>query len=488
MAADPVVVVDAGTSGLRAVVVTADGTVRVAAREPWEMRTPPDAASFGREFHAASVLAALARVIEAASAGGPFAALAFTGQREGMAFVAEDGEAVYLAPNIDARAAAEGMEIDARLGDVVYAATGHLPSLLQAPAKLSWLRRHRPADAAAVRRALPLADWLATTTTGASMTSRSLAVENGLLDIRAGTPPEYLTDLAFDEALLPPTIADGSIAGTVRAGPLAGTPVVLAGADTQCALVGMAAIAAGDCGVPAGWSAPVQIVTATPVFDQKRRTWTGVHVGPAAFVLESNASETGRGWAWACAMLGRQPEDAARLAAQAPPGSDDVMAVLGARAMRASAMSAGTGALTVPLPLVMSDPSPAAVLRSVLEATAYAVRANLEQLEEITGAPIGRLALGGGMSRMPLFAQIVADAVDRPLEVATTPETSALGAAVLASVALGRHASLATAATAMAGGRTIVEPDAAASAVYEDCYGRWCAMADAFDRGAMEGE
>jgi autoinducer 2 (AI-2) kinase len=151
--------------------------------------------------------------------------------------------------------------------------------------------------------------------------------------------------------------------------------------------------------------------------------------------------------------------------------------------MRASKMNAGIGALMVPLPLVMSAPERGDVLRSVLESVAYAVRANAEQLEDVAGARIMRLALGGGMSRSPLFARILTDMIDRPVDVARAPETSALGAAAVASPALGLHDTIESAAEAMALPMRVIEPDAGASSVYEDCYGRWCEMADQLESG-----
>jgi sugar (pentulose or hexulose) kinase len=154
--------------------------------------------------------------------------------------------------------------------------------------------------------------------------------------------------------------------------------------------------------------------------------------------------------------------------------------------MRAGEMNAGIGALTFPLPLVMSAPEPGDILRSVLEATAYAIRANLEQIEEITGSHVAPLRLGGGMSRAPVFARIVADVLDRPIEVASSPETSALGAAALASAALRLHPSLEAAAAAMTGGRRTLTPVLAVSAAYEDCYARWCALSDEAARLATE--
>ncbi len=492
MPADAILVIDAGTSAMRALLVSVDGSVEPVGIEPWQVFVPDDAAPFGREFRAGSVEASLRRLLAAAArVRERIAAIAVTGQREGMAFVDAGGDEVLSSPNIDARASAEGFAIDAAHGDVVYAATGHLPSLMLAPAKVRWLAANRPADAARVAHVLPLVDWLAMLLTGVPCMSRSLAAENGLLDVRSNELPASLLELlGIDARRIPPVSPEGTIVGTVMANAvaLAGLPVVLAGADTQCALVGMSALAPGDAGVVAGWSAPVQLVTASAVFDCERRTWTGLHVLPERWILESNASETGRAWEWLCGLLGLAPLEAELLASTAASGAGDAMAVLGARAMNAAQMNAGMGALTMPLPLVMAAPDRSEVLRSVLESTAYAIRANLEQIETVAHVVTDRLRLGGGTSRSPLFAQILADVLDRDVIVAARAETSAVGAAIVASMAVGMHVSIDDAVAAMATGGTTLAPDARRSAEYEDYYARWCMLADAMARLATETE
>lgn len=486
MPADAILVVDAGTSALRAVAVRADGHATVVAREPWQTFVPDDAQPYGREFSPADVVASVERLLSAAADHQPFAGIALTGQREGMAFVDESGGALLLSPNVDARAAAEGIAIDAGDAALVYAVTGHLPSLMQLPAKLAWLRANRPDAAARVRYALPLVDWIGMVLTGQAAASRTLAAENGMLDVASGEiAVELLEQLGVPPTCLPPIVPDGAGFGQVGRGALAGLPVILAGADTQCALVGMRCVEPAAVGLAAGWSAPVQMVTLEPIFDCEHRTWTSVHAPPARWILESNAGEAGRVWDWICTLMGLTPQDAAGLAATAPAGSQDAMAVLGPRVMRASAMNAGVGALTLPLPLVMSAPGRGDMLRSVLESIAYAVRANLEQLEIVSGTSLRSLSLGGGMSRSELFSQIVADVVDRPVEVASSPETSAVGAAVLASVSLGIHPSSEDAVAAMTSNRA-VEPEMAASLEYDDCYDRWCALSDSLAAGSTE--
>jgi xylulokinase len=153
------------------------------------------------------------------------------------------------------------------------------------------------------------------------------------------------------------------------------------------------------------------------------------------------------------------------------------MAVMGQREMRATSMTVGIGALTFPLPLVMSVPDRGDVLRSALEATAFAIRANLEQLDEIAGTRSTSIALGGGMSRSRVFRRILCHVTGRPVAVASAAETSAVGAAIIASPALGLHDTIEHAAKAMIEGRgDKLEPDVKISAEYDDYYARWAQL------------
>jgi autoinducer 2 (AI-2) kinase len=469
-----VTVLDAGTSCLRAISVDAAGGCTTLASYSWAMFQPGDGGPFAREIGGERLTSILAGCAEAA---GEPAAIACTGQREGVVFCDEQLTPVLVSPNIDARAAAEGMAVDATQASAVYGETGHLPSLLGAPPKFAWLRQHRPDDAARVRWALPLADWIAGRLTGAPAMSRTLASEVGVRRVVDGAPPsELFQQTAFDPGLVAPVLKEGATSGEVRRGSLAGTPVMLAGGDTQAAMIGMGCVAPGHACVTAGWCAPVQLVTETPLFDEKMRTWTGRHVVDGSFVLESNAGEAGRAYAWLCKLFGLNAGDADALAAAAPAGAGDVLAVMGARAMDAAHMTATTGAIALPLPLVMAIPDRGELLRAVLESIAYAIRANIEQLELVSGGKISSLRLGGGMARSEVFAQILADVSGRALLVTNQPETTAVGAAVLAAAAAGLHASPEQALAGMTH-HQCVEPDMKASASYDDGYDRWTALA-----------
>jgi sugar (pentulose or hexulose) kinase len=180
-------------------------------------------------------------------------------------------------------------------------------------------------------------------------------------------------------------------------------------------------------------------------------------------------------------MLGVSAREADLMAAAAPPSSNDVVVALGRARMNAAAMNAGVGGFTVPLPLVMSAPRRGDMLRAALEGIACAIRANLEQAEEVRGSRASALRLGGGMSRSGTFAEILANVLDRPVVVASTPETSSLGAALLAAPALGVHDALDDAVAAMTAGMCTVEPSSRTAATYDDVYERWLATSEAFE-------
>jgi autoinducer-2 kinase len=80
---------------------------------------------------------------------------------------------------------------------------------------------------------------------------------------------------------------------------------------------------------------------------------------------------------------------------------------------------------------------------------------------------------GGGGARSPLWAQLLADVLGQDVRVPPVTEASALGAAILAGVGVGAFDDAAATAAALAGGGRVHEPDPAAAAVYDDCFGRW---------------
>jgi xylulokinase len=125
-----------------------------------------------------------------------------------------------------------------------------------------------------------------------------------------------------------------------------------------------------------------------------------------------------------------------------------------------------------------------ALVRSVLEGVAYGLRDSLELLRDLGVRPrAGRASGGGAHSR--LWLEIVASALELPLERSVVDEGSAYGAALLAGVAGGTFASAQEAVAACVRVRETVEPNDAWARRYSDGYARYRALYPAI-RGVEE--
>ncbi len=127
----------------------------------------------------------------------------------------------------------------------------------------------------------------------------------------------------------------------------------------------------------------------------------------------------------------------------------------------------------------------AEVYRALIEATAYGARAIVERVRDY-GVPIERVVCCGGIAeKNDLFMQIYADVIGQPMLIAGSPQTPALGSAVAAAVTAGSAAGgydswhqAQDRMTTLKAKR--FDPDPAARAVYDELYGIYRELHDAF--------
>ncbi|MYB10946.1 MAG: glycerol kinase [Acidimicrobiia bacterium] len=100
------------------------------------------------------------------------------------------------------------------------------------------------------------------------------------------------------------------------------------------------------------------------------------------------------------------------------------------------------------------------IVRAVFEGVAHRAADLLEAAEADSGYRFERIRVDGGMSQNPVFNQILADTLDRTVELCPVPEGTALGAAVLAGRALGQWSSWQEVADSWSP-RAVVEPQGA---------------------------
>ena len=108
--------------------------------------------------------------------------------------------------------------------------------------------------------------------------------------------------------------------------------------------------------------------------------------------------------------------------------------------------------------------------RAILEGLAYALRQGKERIEKRSGTKVTRLRVSGGGSQSDAAMQLTADIFGLPAERPHTFETSGLGAAIDCAVGLGLHPDFPTAIAAMTRVGAVFEPQPEAQRIYERLY------------------
>lgn len=488
-AARPLILaIDAGGTAVKVALIDAAGriqalrTAKVATQHHPDGRVERDAGAFWQ-----ATAAAVRDLLQDGTVAPRLVAVGCTGFGNGIFLVDQAGQPTHPGiVSVDHRAQplVDGL---ARSGqtDRLSALNGHRIWGGQTVMQLAWLARTQPEVMAATRWGLACKDYLRLCLTGQALTDPTDASGGGLMDLQAG---RYSTAIWEELGLpamlqkLPPVVASSAVAGRVSAAAAAetglppGLPVAGGMMDVAACALGAGVTAADRMVMIAGtWAINALEVPETrpghaPILNMLHRD------GAARLVAEGSPSSAANlGWYIDRAMAGRLTiAEAMDLMAQAP---------VAARRCRFLPYVHG------PLPrqggfvgLTASDDA-GSMLRAICEAVVFQHRRHAEQiLHHADGQWPAAIRLTGGAARSPQWAQIFADACNRPVEVVDTEEVGALGAAICAAVAAGLYTNLATAAAAMSRiGRTHA-PNPAHSALYDEGYKEFQRL----DRGMMD--
>ena len=308
---------DVGTSGVKAILVAADGAVVASAGAEYPLLTPrPGWTEQEPEDWWRASCAALRRL--RAAAPGPIAALGLTGQMHGAVFLAADGQVIR--PAIlwnDQRTAAECAEIERRVGAERLRAIAGNPALtgFQAP-KALWLRRHEPEAYARVRHLLLPKDFVRFRLTGDFASDASDAAGTLLLDLAARDwSAELLGALEIPRDWLP-RVHEGpevtgrvSAAGAAASGLPEGLPVVAGGGDNAAAAVGCGVVRPGTGLVSLGTSGVVFVASAGLEIDPGGALHAFCHAVPGRYHLMGVVLSAGGSLRWYREAIGAPPAE-----------------------------------------------------------------------------------------------------------------------------------------------------------------------------------
>lgn len=124
---------------------------------------------------------------------------------------------------------------------------------------------------------------------------------------------------------------------------------------------------------------------------------------------------------------------------------------------------------------------PEEIYRALLEATAFGTRRIIENFED-NGVAISKLCAAGGIAAKDDFMmQIYADVVKRPICIAASTQSGALGSAIAGAVAAGAYPDFSSAAQKMGGlGEVCYNPIPGNSEAYDKLYAEYKRLHDYF--------
>jgi glycerol kinase len=270
--------------------------------------------------------------------------------------------------------------------------------------------------------------------TDVSNASRTLLMNLATLE----WDPEILAALRVPRAMLPAIRASSEVYGRAS-GALAGVPVAGDLGDQQAALFGQTCFSPGEAKNTYGTGCFMLLNTgAAPVQSENGLLTTlGYRVGaqPAVYALEGSIAIAGALVQWLRDNLGMIEHSAdVEALAQTVDDNGGVYFVPAFSGLYAPYWKDSARGVIAGLTRYVNKGH---LARAALEATAYQTREVLDAMNKDSGVSLTALKVDGGMVRNELLMQFQADILGVPVIRPTVAETTSLGAAYAAGLAVG---------------------------------------------------
>jgi len=451
MTRDLLLGVDIGTTAVRALAFTYDGTVvkdtkiEVGVEHPrpsWAEQDPDE------------IYMSTTKAIQETTAGlgARVKAIGFSGQMHGLLCVDKKGEPLTkLIPWVDVRAAQQAKKLESRLGaEELYRRTGCPPLFIYVAPKILWVKENLPDAFSRCHKIITAQDYVVFKFFGDFFTNPSLASGSQLLNINdIKWDSKILECVGIDEAMLPTPVEGDTVFGRLphtvskSLGLTDEVPVALGASDGALSNIGLGAVKEGVGAFSLGSSGAVRTVSDHPIWDSQMRFFcyyiaskhwlTGGAVNNCGIVLrwfrdnfaDKEVTAAKREGVDVYALLDEQ-------ARQSPPGCEGLMFIPFMSGERFPVRDPYVRGMLFGLSLGHSRSH---VIRCIMEGVTFTLRWIQEALEE--HERIDLFKVSGGGARSQLWRQIVSDISGKRILKTNVEEASALGAAMMAGLAIG---------------------------------------------------
>lgn len=446
-----VLAIDQGTTSSRAILFDAQGTIHGLAQRPIKPTYPQPGWVEQDAAQLWDITLAVAREVleQTSTSASSLAAIGIANQRE-TTVLWDRHTSAPVAPAIvwQSRQSAPLVEGIERRGmtETYQRRTGLVPDAYFSATKVAWLldrdrELRRRAEAGEILFGT-VDSWLLWHLSGGQIhaTDYTNASRTMLYDIRTlDWADDLLADLAIPRSMLP-VVRDSSgvLFETEETLLGAGIPVAGVAGDQQAALVGQVCFRPGEAKNTYGTGSFLLLHTGNEAQSSSHQLLTTIASGIGGrieYALEGAIFVTGAAVQWLRDGLGiiREAADVEALAASVPNSGSVVfvpaLAGLGAPHWDQSARGTLLG--------ITRGTTAAHIARATLEAIALQVKEVLDAMEADSGVALAELRVDGGAAANDLLLQIQADILDVPVVRPRVVETTALGAAALAGLAVG---------------------------------------------------
>ncbi len=482
--------IDAGTSGIKAMIIDGTGKVCGTGFHECDITTPqPGWVEQNPLDWWAACKKAVQQAVKNSGCGSDVKSIGFSGQMQGSTLMDKNMQPVRNCLLwLDQRAVREVTDIEQLISaeEMLSTTANYCLNSFWAP-KLLWVKKHEPEAFDRIHKVLFTKDYLRYMMTGVVAAEVSDASLSFLLDV----PQRKWAYNIFDKLSLPKDIVpellveSQEVVGTLKAdvaaelGLPAGIPVAAGGGDQPVSGVGTNIIKEGIIGTAIGTSGVVFGCTDEPLIDkQKRALYSMAHAVPEKWCFLGLVLTAGGAFKWLRNTFFASERDA--LAAQ---GKDvyDMMTAL------ASQTSPGSEGLTF-LPYLNGEKTPISdadargvffglsvrhdrshICRSVMEGVTFALRDTIEICREF-GTTVSEVRATGGGAKSQLWRQMQADIYNANIITMNMEEGPAAGAAILAAVGAGYFPTVQDACDALLKVSSVTEPVTENVKRYEDYY------------------
>jgi glycerol kinase len=271
--------------------------------------------------------------------------------------------------------------------------------------------------------------------------SRTQLMNLKTLDWDAG----LLAAFGVPRAMLPAIRSSSEVYGDATLDPIRGVPIAGILGDQQAALVGQTCFEPGEAKNTYGTGCFLLLNTGCQPVQSKSGLLTTVAFQlqgqPARYALEGSVAITGALVQWIrdnFGLIEKSPE--IEMLARTVEDNGGVYFVPAFSGLYAPYWKHDARGVIAGLTRYSNKGH---LARAVLEATAFQTREVVEAMEKDSGVPLNVLRVDGGMIENELLMQFQADILDRAVVRPAVKETTALGAAYAAGLAVGFYESVA---------------------------------------------